>query len=142
MSLYDEIGGEPVFRQLVDAFYVRVEADPLLRPLFPEDMGPGKEHQFLFLSQYFGGPGRYGELRGHPRLRMRHVPFTISPREATQWLTHMLAAIEDAGIPEPAASTMTTYFRQAAAAMINRAGDEAAPPAARLDVTPLPGDKS
>jgi hemoglobin len=139
VPLYEQIGGAPVFRRLVDAFYAHIEADPVLRPLFPEDMGPGKEHQYLFLSQYFGGPATYTEQRGHPRLRMRHLPYAISTREATHWLTHMLAAIDETGIPEPHATTMRTYFRQAAAAMINRVAEER-PAAARLDVPASGGD--
>ncbi|HMQ33134.1 MAG TPA: globin [Chloroflexaceae bacterium] len=119
-SIFEQAGGEPVFRRLVDAFYARVERDPLLRPMFPADLGPGKEHQYLFLVQYFGGPASYSELRGHPRLRMRHAPFPIGPAERDAWLGHMLAAIEEAGIPEPARSAMRSYFELAAPAMMNQ----------------------
>src|SRR5437764_73419 len=101
-SVYEQIGGEATFRRLVDTFYAKVEADPVLRPLFPADLGPGKEHQFLFLSQFFGGPAHYAVRRGHPRLRARHLPFAIGQREADAWLGHMLAAIDEVGIPEPA----------------------------------------
>ena len=62
-SIYDRAGGDEPFRRLVDAFYARIEHDPLLRPLFPEDLEPGKLHQFLFITQYFGGPPRYNALR-------------------------------------------------------------------------------
>lgn len=119
-SIYEQVGGDETFQRLVDAFYARVERDPLLRPMFPADLEPGKQHQFLFLTQYFGGPPRYSVLRGHPRLRMRHVPFPIGPRERDAWLSHMLAAIDEVGIAEPARSAMRAYFEHASTAMINR----------------------
>ena len=71
-TLYELIGGEATFRRLVDIFYAKVEADEVLRAIFPEDLEAGKEYQFLFLMQYWGGPIRYSQKRGHPRLRMRH----------------------------------------------------------------------
>jgi hemoglobin len=119
-TIYELAGGEPAFRRLVDAFYARVEQDPLLRPMFPADMGPGKEHQRLFLMQYFGGPTTYSGLRGHPRLRMRHAPFPIDQAARDAWLGHMLAAVDEAGIPEPAHGAMREYFEMAATAMINQ----------------------
>ncbi len=109
-SVYQQVGGDETFRRLVDAFYARVEADPVLRPLFPADLGAGKEHQFLFLTQFFGGPARYQERRGHPRLRARHLPFAIGAREANAWLQHMLAAIDEVGIAEPARTRLRGYF--------------------------------
>jgi hemoglobin len=120
-TVYEMIGGDDTFRRLVDAFYARVENDPILRPLFPEDLSPGKEHQFLFLSQYWGGPARYEARRGHPRLRMRHFPFAIGQKERDAWVGHMLAAVDEAGIPEPARSQMIEYFERSASFLINRA---------------------
>ena len=120
VSIFELAGGAAVFRRLVDAFYARVEQDPLLRPLFPADLGPGKEYQYLFLMQYFGGPADYGQQRGHPRLRMRHAPFSIGPAERDAWLGHMLVAIDEVGITEPARSAMRSYFEMAAPAMMNR----------------------
>jgi hemoglobin len=74
-SFYDAVGGEPTFRRLVGAFYQSVATDPVLRPLYPEaDLGPAEERLRLFLEQYWGGPSTYNDLRGHPRLRMRHEP--------------------------------------------------------------------
>ena len=73
-SVYEQVGGDATFRRLVDAFYARVEADPVLRPLFPADLEAGKEHQFLFLTQFFGGPARYQERRGPPRPRAPPPP--------------------------------------------------------------------
>lgn len=119
-TVYDQVGGDPTFRRLVDHFYARVERDPLLRPMFPADLAAGKEHQFLFLTQFFGGPARYQERRGHPRLRARHLPFSIGAREAGAWLGHMLAAIDEVGITEPARTAMRNYFDYAAHFMINQ----------------------
>lgn len=120
-TLYDRIGGDETFRRLVDVFYARIERDPLLRPMFPDDLGPGKEHQFLFLTQYWGGPARYNEQRGHPRLRMRHNPFPIDEAARDAWVGHMLAAIDEVGIPEPDRTALVAYFERAASLLINRA---------------------
>ncbi|MGQ9907916.1 MAG: globin [Candidatus Flexifilum sp.] len=122
-SLYERVGGAPVFKRLVDIFYDRIAADPVLRPLFPEDLEPGKRYQFLFLSQYFGGPTDYLAERGHPRLRMRHLPFAIDRQAKDRWLEHMLAAIDSVGIPEPERSEMRRYFERTAEFMINRFED-------------------
>ncbi|MCG8348575.1 MAG: globin [Chloroflexales bacterium] len=119
-SIFEFVGGEATFRRLVDIFYARIASDPLLRPLFPADLEQGKEYQFLFLIQYFGGPTQYNNMRGHPRLRMRHAPFPIGQRERDAWLGHMLAAIDEVGIAEPARSTMRNYFEHASTAMINQ----------------------
>jgi len=93
-SVYQRVGGDPVFERIVEEFYARVAADPVLRPMFPEDLTEGKRWQFLFLTQFFGGPARYAVERGHPRLRMRHSPFPIDQQARDHWLSHMLAAID------------------------------------------------
>ncbi|PJF26191.1 MAG: globin [Phototrophicales bacterium] len=118
-TIFDMIGGEYTFRRLVDAFYARVEQDEVLRPMFPADLEPGKHYQFLFLMQYFGGPALYAVERGHPRLRMRHNPFPIDTEARDRWLGHMLCAIDEVGIPEPARTEMRTYFERGSAFMIN-----------------------
>ena len=92
-TLYERVGGEPFFVDLVDRFYLGVAGDPLLRPLYPDDLSESSRHLALFLMQYWGGPGTYGDERGHPRLRMRHVPFVIGPAERDAWLRHMLGAL-------------------------------------------------
>jgi hemoglobin len=125
-TIYEQAGGDAPFRRLVDSFYARIERDPLLRPLFPADLGPGKERQFLFITQYFGGPPRYNALRGHPRLRMRHAPFAIGQHERDAWVGHMLAAIDEAGFVEPVRGALREYFERAATFLINhqaRVGD-------------------
>lgn len=120
VSVYEFLGGDEPFQRLTDAFYRGVETDPLLRPMYPEELTEAREHLFLFLVQFFGGPVRYHEKRGHPRLRMRHLPFTIGPRERDAWLTHMRAAVEEVGIPEPARTAMLQYFEQAANFLMNQ----------------------
>lgn len=119
-TIYERVGGEPTFRQLVEVFYRRVEQDAPLRAIFPEDMEPGKRWQFLFLSQFFGGPQQYGQERGHPRLRMRHAPFPIDSQLRERWLGHMLAAIDEIGIEEPMRTLMRDYFERASEHMINQ----------------------
>lgn len=119
-TIYDLVGGEEPFRRLIDAFYTRVEHEPLLRPMYPEDLESSKEHLFLFVLQYFGGPPRYDALRGHPRLRMRHMPFPIGAAERDAWVRHMLAALDESGIGEPAYSIMREYFERTATFLINQ----------------------
>jgi hemoglobin len=119
-SIYEMAGGLEAFRRLADAFYRRVEADEFLRPMFPRILTSAREKQALFLAQYFGGPTTYSEKRGHPRLRMRHAPFAIGVPERDAWVRHMLDAMEETGIPEPAASIMRTYFEDAATFLINQ----------------------
>jgi hemoglobin len=118
-NVYEMVGGDATFQKLVDVFYTRVEADGQLRPMFPTDMEPGKHWQFLFLTQFFGGPDRYAAERGHPRLRMRHFPFVIDESARNRWLSHMLTAIDEAGIIEPARTIMREYFERASTHMIN-----------------------
>ena len=119
-TIFDLIGGEAAVRELVDRFYARVERDPILRPLFPDDLEAGKRWQFLFLCQFFGGPQDYAAERGHPRLKMRHSPFPIGREEREAWLGHMLAAIDETGIQEPMRTSMRDYFVRASEHMMNR----------------------
>jgi hemoglobin len=118
-TIYEVVGGDPTFQKLVDCFYQRIEADAKLRPMFPADLEPGKRWQFLFLTQFFGGPQRYAVERGHPRLRMRHHPFPINQKAQRLWLGHMLAAIDEVGIEEPARTLIRDYFERGSVFMIN-----------------------
>src|SRR5699024_555130 len=89
-TFYDAVGGEPTFVKLVNRFYREVAADEILRPMYPEEDLTGAEERLrLFLIQYWGGPTTYSQQRGHPRLRMRHVPYTIGPIERDAWLRCM-----------------------------------------------------
>jgi hemoglobin len=120
LNIHDFLGGYPAFERLVNHFYDAVEHDPVLRPLYPESLADSRRHLALFLSQFFGGPPEYSELRGHPRLRARHLPFAIDRKERDAWVTHMLAAIDATGIEEPARSHMREYFQDAATFLINQ----------------------
>ena len=122
-SVYELLGGDAPFRALVNAFYARIETDPLLRPMFPADLEESKRWQFLFLVQFFGGPRRYQKERGHPRLRMRHFPFHIDRRARDHWLRHMLDAIDEVGIQDPAREQMRHYFERSSAFLINQPDD-------------------
>lgn len=120
-TLFDLAGGMPFFERLVGRFYAAVAADPLLRPLYPEaDLAGATRRLTLFLAQYWGGPRTYDEERGHPRLRMRHVPFSIGPTERDRWLVHMRAAVAELAPPAEVADALERYFDMAAEAMRNR----------------------
>ena len=120
-NFYDDVGGAPVFHKIIGRFYEEVAADPVLRPLYPEeDLGPAEDRLRMFLEQYWGGPRTYSDQRGHPRLRMRHVPFAIGPAERDRWLTHMRAAIAASAPPDDVAAELDRYFTMAAEAMRNR----------------------
>src|SRR5690349_1651876 len=111
----------PFFETLVSRFYDGVEGDPVLRPIYPEADLAGARHRLtLFLAQYWGGPTTYDAERGHPRLRMRHAPFPIGPRERDAWLARMREAIVGADPPPEIAERLHTYFDMAAEAMRNR----------------------
>lgn len=127
-TVYDIVGGEAFFVELVGDFYDRVENDSVLRTMYPEDLSESRRHTAGFLAQYWGGPPRYSEERGHPRLRMRHGHLAIGQRERDHWLAHMLAAVHTtvtrAGVPVEVEQAMASYFQHASSAMINTAGPE------------------
>ncbi len=118
-ALLERIGGREVIERVVDAFYDAVETDEQLRPLFPEDMGPGREKQKLFMEQWLGGEPRYSERHGHPRLRRRHFPFVISERAAGRWMRHMIQAFRDCGVSEPEVAELVASFGPMAKHMVN-----------------------
>lgn len=131
MSLYEAVGGEAFFRRLVDVFYEGVAADEVLAPLYPEapDFAAANERLRLFLVQFWGGPTTYSDQRGHPRLRMRHLPFRIGPEERDRWLLHMNRAVDVATseLPHPViasavAEALRGYFTPSAEAMRNDTG--------------------
>jgi hemoglobin len=119
VTLYRAVGGMAFFEALVDRFYAGVEADDVLRPMYPEDLGPSRRHLALFLAQYWGGPSDYQDERGHPRLRMRHAPFAIDPVARDRWLLHMRAAVAEMDPPPEVATALEDYFAFAAEAMRN-----------------------
>jgi len=127
-SVTERAGGIEAFTRLVDAFYVRVEADEVLRPMYPEDLGPGKRHLALFLSQYFGEVGAYSDVRGHPRLRLRHAPFPIDPEVAGRWAAHMLAAIGTQGFEPEVHDELAEYVVRATPTLVNQLPGRSAEP--------------
>ena len=119
-NFYESVGGEPTFRRIVGRFYELVAKDEVLRPLYPEeDLGPAEEHLRLFLMQYWGGPHTYSQLRGHPRLRMRHVPFRIRPTERDAWLRCMRIAVDEAELGAAYQAVLWDYLQMAANSMQN-----------------------
>ena len=116
----DEGGAPQAFAELTRRFYEGIENDPVIRPMYPADLTEGRENLALFLMQYFGGPAAYAEKRGHPRLRMRHLPFSIGVAERDAWLRHMNAAIDVTPVFAPVADLMKAYFANAADFMRNK----------------------
>jgi len=119
-NVYTLAGGMPAFRRLVASFYARVAQDPVLRPLYPESLKEPEENLALFIAQYFGGPPIYSQRRGHPRLRLRHLPFHIGRRERDAWVKQMLAALDESGLPEAVHNEMCSYFEDAATFLMNK----------------------
>ncbi|MFC7756325.1 globin [Tsukamurella soli] len=124
-TFYDEVGGADTFGDLIHRFYQEVATDELLRPLYPEeDLGPAEHRLRMFFEQYWGGPRTYSELRGHPRLRMRHIPFRITPVERDAWLRCMhiaIASIGDDRLDAAHRAELTAYCEMAAQSMVNAA---------------------
>jgi hemoglobin len=121
ITFYEAVGGEETFRRLVSRFYRGVAADPLLRPLYPEeDLAGAEERLRQFLIQYWGGPNTYSQQRGHPALRMRHARFAIGQAERDAWLQHMTEAVESLELPAPLAAMLLDYLTMASTALINQ----------------------
>jgi hemoglobin len=115
-SIFDQVGGEAFFVQLVDAFYAVVETDETLRPMYPDDLTDARRHLTLFLIQYWGGPRTYQDERGHPRLRMRHAPFRVTKSARDAWLSAMGAALEKMReqLSDEQFTELSSYFAMAA----------------------------
>ena len=123
-SFYERVGGRATFEQLVREFYKGVASDPPLRALYPEeDLGPAEERTRMFLEQYWGGPRTYSEQRGHPRLRIRHNQFKVTPKQAERWMRHMSNAIDTLTLSPDDEQQLRTYLSRTAQAMINSPGD-------------------
>jgi hemoglobin len=123
-TLYETVGGLPFFERLVDTFYEGVATDEVLLPLYPDpvDLAPARRRLTLFLAQYWGGPTTYSDERGHPRLRLRHMPFPVGPVERDRWLHHMIRAV-DATTDDPAVrDALIGYFVPAAEHLRNDTG--------------------
>jgi hemoglobin len=119
-TFYEEIGGEETIRGIVARFYAGVAQDDYLRAMYPEeDLGPAEERFRLFLMQYWGGPTTYSERRGHPRLRMRHAPYAVTPTARDHWLRHFRAALDEAPLTEEQHAQFWGYVTHAADFMVN-----------------------
>ncbi|WP_298332632.1 globin [Haloactinopolyspora sp.] len=119
-NFYDAIGGHDTFAKLVHRFYQGVAEDPLLRPMYPEeDLGPAEQRLLMFLEQYWGGPTTYSEQRGHPRLRMRHMPFQVTPTARDRWLHHMRVAVDELDLAPVHRDTLWDYLERAAFSLVN-----------------------
>jgi hemoglobin len=113
--------GEEGFERLVRAFYKQVPADEVLGPMYPpHDLAGAEERLRNFLVGRFGGPPRYVEQRGHPRLRMRHMPFAIDQRARDRWMQLMDHALDEAQLPDDVTALMRDFLGQVATFMINR----------------------
>jgi hemoglobin len=138
-TFYAAAGGEETFTRLVHRFYEEVAADPVLRAVYPaQDLGPAEEHLRLFLIQYWGGPPTYNELRGHPRLRMRHVRFHIGETERDLWLTHMRTALDELDLDPALDAQLWDYLVMAAHSLVNVVPENLPGPSGRgdLGITP------
>ena len=120
--MYERVGGRAWFAALTARFYAGVAGDPVLRPLYPDDLAGAEERLCGFLVQYWGGPADYSAQRGHPRLRMRHIGFAIGERERDAWFAHMAASVRAGGLSPADEDEMLAYFANAAMHMVNQPG--------------------
>jgi hemoglobin len=122
-SFWAEVGGRATFERLVRRFYEGVRTDELLWPMYPEEDLEGAIQRLTgFLEQYWGGPTTYSQERGHPRLRMRHAPFAVTPAARDAWLAHMRVAVEELQLSPMHEAMLWDYLERAAHAMVNTAG--------------------
>jgi len=120
LQIYERIGEEG-FARLVRAFYAQVPGDDILGPMYPaDDMAGAEERLRDFLIGRFGGPSRYIEQRGHPRLRQRHAPFAIDQRARDRWMAMMTKALDESSLPNDVTETLRSFFDQTATFMVNR----------------------
>ena len=122
-TFYQPLGGHETFARLVHRFYQGVAADPPLRALYPDaDLAAAEQRLLMFLEQYWGGPTTYSDQRGHPRLRMRHAPYAVTPDQRDRWLEHMRIAVDELGLDQPLHDQLWDYLERAAYAMVNSFG--------------------
>jgi hemoglobin len=119
-TFFERVGGTAIFEKLTKEFYVGVASDPLLKPMYPEqDLGPAERRLKQFLEQYWGGPDTYSQERGHPRLRMRHHAFKVSPKARDAWLHHMKHAVGTLGLSRLDEAELWEYLERAAHSLLN-----------------------
>jgi len=136
-TFHAAVGGHETFRRLVHRFYAGVAEDPVLRPLYPErDLGAAEERLRMFLEQYWGGPRTYSDRRGHPRLRMRHMPFRIGEPERDAWLARMRTSLDELALAPDAERMLWDYLVMAANSLVNTVSEEPpGPPPGRSNLT-------
>lgn len=123
-DLFSQIGGTETFDRLVRRFYDEVQKDPVLWPMYPHHDLEGSIHRLsTFLQQYWGGPTTYSDERGHPRLRRRHVAFTVNPDARDRWLAHMRTALDSIELPPLHDATLWGYLDRAAHSLVNTFDD-------------------
>ncbi|MBU6460969.1 MAG: group II truncated hemoglobin [Proteobacteria bacterium] len=123
MTLYEQLGGEAGVRRLVDCFYDLMETDPVVsnvRNLHPADLGLSRDKLFFYLSGWLGGPDMYVQKYGHPRLRGRHLPFSIGEAERDGWMRCMIQAMRQAGVVPKLRKELGQAFYQLADFMRNQ----------------------
>lgn len=119
-TFYGQVGGHETFAKIIKVFYEGVAADPVLRALYPEeDLGPAEHRMLMFIEQYWGGPRTYLEERGHPRLRMRHIPFAVTPEAKDHWLAAMRKGVDAVELSPLHEATLWDYLERAAASLVN-----------------------
>jgi hemoglobin len=122
-SFYDAVGGAETFDAIVSRFYAQVPEDEILREVYPaDDLAGAEERLRMFLEQYWGGPRTYSDRRGHPRLRMRHAPFRITPIERDAWLRCMhtaVASIDSQTLDDEHRRELLDYLEMAANSLVN-----------------------
>lgn len=115
--------GEEGFRRLIAAFYKQVPGDEILGAMYPpEDLAGAEQRLRDFLIGRFGGPQRYIEQRGHPRLRMRHMPFAVNAAARERWLQLMTNALDEARLPPEVDAYLREFFDGVSAMLVNRPG--------------------
>jgi len=113
--------GEHGFRVLTEAFYRQIPSDSILGPMYADrDLAEAEEHLRDFLVFRFGGPARYIENRGHPRLRMRHAPFAVNQAARDRWVRLMDQAMAEAALPADATAILREFFASTATFLVNR----------------------
>ena len=119
---YEWIGGETAVRRLVDRFYDLMDLEPAyteLRAAHGSTLEDARDKLFWFLCGWMGGPDYFQERFGHPRLRMRHMPYVVNPHNRDVWLAHMNKEIDQLELPMLHAETLREYFDRAAHSLLN-----------------------